>query len=288
MNTILVTGANGALGQALVADLQKDPLINVIGLGRISSTSETIALDVTDKVEIAKALDLYRPNLIYHLAATFEHDLKKALEVNTYSSIHFLEAIKNKKLKTRMVLIGSAAEYGAVTPEENPIREDRVLAPISYYGLSKAWQSQLMSKYASEGVNVVLARVFNLSGSYISTRLLAGRLMEQIAQYERKECKQIALGPLSAIRDYISIEEACKQLLAIANHGASGQIYHIASGKPIVVRELILQVLKNHGIDSSKLVEGTHLTNRFGVDVPVMYADISKTSILLKNYSLLC
>jgi len=148
-------------------------------------------------------------------------------------------------------LIGSAAEYGVVRLEENPIREDRVLNPVSIYGLTKAWQTQLAGYYASSGVDVVVARVFNLDGPRLSERLFIGRLQKQIAEVLACQKTVIELGPLTAIRDYVSTDEAADQVLAIAEHGETGRVYHVASGLPVKMRDILVRYLSIHKLDAS-------------------------------------
>ena len=281
--TILVTGATGALGRSLTSYLRRNKYIKIIAISKKNTVENSYVVDILNEAEVTEAIATHKPDLIFHLAATFVHDLNLSIKVNLLTSVSILEAIKKQNLPIRLVLIGSAAEYGIVTEDENPICEDHNLAPVSIYGLTKSWQSDLVNYYACNGVDVVLARIFNLMGDNISSQLLVGRLMNQIAQFKRNERTHIELGPLNAIRDYISLEDACEQLLLIANKGSSGQIYHVASGKPILMRDLVLKFLKTHGISTSKLIEAEHLTNHSGIDVPIMYANTSKTMNLFNK-----
>ena len=63
--------------------------------------------------------------------------------MNTQGVRHLLDALEEEKLRSRVVVMGSAAEYGVTAPEENPLSEDRILRPVSIYGLTKAFQTQL-------------------------------------------------------------------------------------------------------------------------------------------------
>jgi GDP-4-dehydro-6-deoxy-D-mannose reductase len=69
---------------------------------------------------------------------------------------------------------------------------------------------------------VVVARVFNLDGIGIKERLFVGRLQKQIEEVLAGKKSVIELGSLSATRDYVSTDEAAKQLLAIAEQGFLG------------------------------------------------------------------
>ena len=276
MKTVLVTGSTGVLGQAVIRCLNKDGNYNIIATSR-NGEDEDKRLDVTDHAQLAAVIDREKPELILHLAATFVNDFDEAYAVNVEASRQLLETVRRSAMKTRVLLIGSAAEYGVIQPEENPVREDHVLTPVSVYGLTKAWQTQLAGLYAGSGVDVAVARVFNLEGGDLSERLFIGRLQKQIDEVLAGKQSVIELGPLDATRDYISIDEAAVQILAVAKRGESGQVYNVASGVPVTMREILARYLEKNKLDISVVHESASLSQRAGYDVPVIYADMNKT-----------
>jgi nucleoside-diphosphate-sugar epimerase len=171
-----------------------------------------------------------------------------------------------------------------VHPDENPVREDRVLRPVSVYGMTKAWQTQLAGLYAARGVDVAVARVFNLEGPGMSERLFVGRLQKQIQEVLAGSRQVIELGPLDATRDYLSTAEAAEQLLAIAAYAPAGSIHHVASGVPVTMRALMERMLAASGLDAGIVRENRELSNRSGYDVPAIYADVGATMALLKQW----
>lgn len=282
MHTVLITGASGALGKAVVKCLAQDNYFRIISTSRTKETSDCQFLDVSDNAQIQQLIESTKPRLIIHLAATFHNDYENAYLINVASAKCILDSVEQFKLNTRVLLIGSAAEYGAVTPEENPIRESHALNPVSVYGLTKAWQSQLAKLYASNGVDVLVARVFNLEGVGLSDRLFIGRVNKQISAFLHGSQSVIETGPLNAARDYITIDEAVKQTIAIAKHGTTGNVYHVASGVPVVMRDLLNRLLSEHHIEMSVVRESAGFSNRSGYDVPVIFADINKTKNLMR------
>lgn len=283
MKKILITGAAGALGRAVLQELKKVKEYHLTATCKASNLVvddkvHWVSCDVSDLGQLTAAFNSSKPDLILHLGAAFTlENVSDAYQSNVAPAAHLLELVQNSNLTTRVVLIGASAEYGAVTPEQNPITEECALYPVSWYGLSKAWQSQLLGFYANRGVDVVCARIFNLYGPGLSNRLFAGRLQNQINAVKRGHQSVIEVGALESIRDYLSTEEAARQLMAIALKGASGNVYHIASGQPISMRDFLLFQLKLNNLSTSLIHESAAHSNHQGYDVKVLYADMQKT-----------
>jgi GDP-4-dehydro-6-deoxy-D-mannose reductase len=279
---VLVTGAGGALGRALSARLRSDPGADVVLAGRrVEGLAGAIRLDVTDRLAVDAAIARVQPDLVFHAAGSFSGDFDADLAVNAWSSRHLLDATLAHRPQARVVLIGSAAEYGRIEAADNPVPETRALAPVSVYGCTKAIQTQLASQYAGErGANVVIARLFNLLADGMSQRLFVGRVQQQMDQVRRGERQRIELGTLDTQRDYVDAAMAVEQLLAIARRGDVGRVYHVGSGRPLRVRELLHRMLGEHGLDPA-IVDEVAAPARRGYDAPIIYADITRTSALL-------
>lgn len=282
---VLVTGATGGLGKHLLEHFRTH------GSGEVFSSSRTgdlanplhLACDLAQAGAIRGLLEQVRPQQVFHLAADFSDEFALSLAVNFASSVELLNWAEAQPTPVRVLLIGSAAEYGVVKPEENPIHEGRALAPVSAYGASKACQSQLVALYAARGVDVRCARLFNLRGPGLSERMFVGRIAAQIEQILSGSRSAITCGPLSAARDFISIPEALAQLTAIMQHGLPGHIYHVGSGKAKTMHELLIEELHLNGLASAPIQESAGFSNRAGYDVPIIYANIEKTLLLMQN-----
>lgn len=285
--SVLITGARGGLGRAWMAALQARGHVVYASTRDGSGGSHTC--DLHSAGAFTALLEQLRPQVVLHLAADFGGDLSQAMAVNFQSSLELLAWAKTRAPETRIVLVGTAAEYGVVKPDAGAIAETQALAPVSAYGMSKACQTQLVHLYASQGVNVVCARLFNLrpdpGAPPLSARMFVGRVSQQIAEIQAGSREYIEVGPLSAQRDFIGITQAIQQLNAILELGAVGEIYHVASGVPISMRELLAQELAAAGLSFDRVRSAPELSNRTGLDVPIIYADISKTQRLLARYS---
>jgi nucleoside-diphosphate-sugar epimerase len=286
MDTAMIFGATGALGAAVTSKLRSTKKYRVITASRKSVThsGQTVSTDLKDVSRTAELLREYRPSVIINAAVSFSSDFAESYEINVEASKNLLESIRTIGLNCRCVLIGSAAEYGAVNQQLNPISESQALAPVSVYGLTKSWQSLLAPLYARLGVHVVIARVFNLDGVKNAAHLFLGQVDRQIEEFLAGKRSAIEVGPISAIRDYLSVEQAAEQIVAIAELGESGSVYHVASGDPVSMHDVLLRRLERANVSYSVVKTSPIFSNRTGYDVQVIYADTTKTVALLKKW----
>lgn len=280
---ILVTGAAGFLARPLLELLRKENH-ELHGVDfRPVQAAVSHQCDLGNAAEVAALIRAVQPDRVFHLAGTFTNEFAADFTGNVTTTQHLLEAVCTSAPAARVVLIGSAAEYGCVRPEENPVPEDHPLAPVSLYGWSKVCQTHLAGFYHRvRGADVVLARLFNLSGKGASPRLFVGRLNEQIARFNRGETQEILVGNLNSVRDYVSTDEAARQLAGIANHGQAGKVYHVGSGVPVKMRDLLERMLAEAGIglESVRVAVGEPAGK---LDIPMIFADMQRTKALLQT-----
>jgi len=281
---ILVTGASGFVGRHLLDYLKKYPDSNCTGLARTSSNEDNnLACNLSDLTQIDNVIKRLKPGLIFHTAGSFSNHFETDLESNVVCTKNILESIKEYSPASRIVLMGSAAEYGEIKNEENPVAEDHPLNPISIYGWSKAAHTQLAQLYSKTyGLDIVIARTFNLLGKGMSDRLFIGRIEKQIQSIRSGESQRISVGNLDAERDYIDINEACVLYDKIARKGKAGEVYNVGSGKAISMRTLLKNLLQQEELDFSIVDENSREKNTPHTEVSVIYANIDKVKKLVE------
>lgn len=277
-----MTGAAGALGRLLTARLERDRSVELVRSDREGAGGPgLVPCDVTDGAAVAALLARTRPDRIFHLAGSASGDFARDRAVNADAARFLCEAVLAAGPRPRIVVIGSAAEYGVVAPAENPVTEAHPLRPLSVYGLTKAFQTQVATFYAARhDVDIVVARLFNLLAPGLHEGLFAGRAERLIARFRRGEIATLDFGNLGSTRDYVEGAEAVDQLLRIADRGAGGEVYHVASGRPVVMRDLLARLLREAAIDPGVVREEPARPTPMGTDVPVIYADTTKTRAL--------
>jgi GDP-4-dehydro-6-deoxy-D-mannose reductase len=286
---ILVTGASGCLGRLLLDHLHtRLPPYEVWSSSRATLDRPLhVPCDLAKEADIDRLIERTRPDVVFHLAGSFTGDYASDFAVNADAARHLLDALRRHRLRTRVALIGSAAEYGIVRPEDNPISESRALRPMSLYGTSKAYQTLLAGHYASQhGMDVVVARLFNLFATGLSERLFVGRVERQIREIRAGTRQAVEIGDLSAQRDYINGVDAVQALMTIAARGAPGEVYNIGSGAPTTMRDLLARMLQEAGLDFAVVRESRLSSSRSGYDLPVIYADTNRTGCLARSPAL--
>lgn len=286
MKTVLITGANSVLGKTLSNRITSKYGWRLIKTTRTIRSSKYEKLNVRNKQAVYKIIKQRKPDLIFHLAATYSSNLSSSFKTNVLGAEHLLNGISKTakaKKKIRLVLIGSAAEYGKVLTSESPVKESQLLRPISIYGLTKAWQTQLGLQWSSVGYDVVVARVFNLMGSGFSKRLFIGHLENEIRRVKLGEKKYIQTGSLDSIRDYIHVNQAVDQIMAIGLHGTAGEVYNVGSGKAIKIRSLLKKMLAKNKLKNSIVKYKKNKNKKEHSNIHKVVASISKINKLMKS-----
>lgn len=281
---VLILGANGFTGRELIRHLERSAAHEIYCAAlSMPQQPRSFECDLTCAESVLSLVERLRPDQVYHLAGRFTNDYEVDYPANVVSTKNLLDSIRKLQIDCRVLLIGSSAEYGLVEPNENPVDEKHELNPVSVYGLTKVYQTQLMRLYhAVHRMDVVLARPFNLLGRGVSPKLFVGRVQQQIESYVKGEISKIVLGNLRHRRDYISVEKAVAAYELIMNHGQAGEVYNVGSGHSIAIHELLKNMLSEHGL-SMDIVE-EQLNDGVGkLDIKDLYADLSKISSLKKK-----
>ncbi len=278
---VLVLGASGFTARHLIEILSAGP-DNEIYCSSLSDEpgDNWIECDLTVQAATDSLLDQVQPDQIYQLAGSFTNHYETDYLSNVVASRNILESVLKKKRDCRVLLVGSAAEYGLVSPEDNPVLEDHPLNPISIYGLTKVYQSDLMRFFRNvHDANVVMARPFNLVGKGISDKLFPGAVHKQIEEYKAGQRSRIILGNLSHRRDYIKVEAAVKYYELIMKTGRAGEVYNVGSGKGMTTRDLLKAIMEETGL-SMDLVEERPVNDANKLDVKEVVADVTKVNSL--------
>ena len=249
MKNILITGASGFIGSALIKriqsnkDLQKYKLFAVDKHnGEFSESVEFIKMGV----ESSNFIDLVKdiaPAKCFHLAAQTsgylsEKDPNIDIETNICGVSNLCLALKDLPI-TEINFTSSMAVYGNVFnkysgPETNP---------VSVYGITKLSGEFLLKRLKNYGHKLRIFRLFNVYGvGQDLNNLDQGMLSIYIAQ-ALKNSEIIIKGKNNRTRDFIHVDDVTSNLLKNYNELGEGT-YDIGTGKEISVENLISLIIK--------------------------------------------
>lgn len=164
--TILITGACGEIGQALIEALSEDPQSRIISLDlkplpdHLVGKSNHFQEDLLNKNFLREMEEKYTFKEIYHLAAvlstTAEHNPTLAHQVNTCVTIDLLDLATRQSHKNgfsvKFLFPSSIAVYGMPDLETKssspPVKETQWTEPITMYGCSKLYCEKVGTYYS--------------------------------------------------------------------------------------------------------------------------------------------
>lgn len=258
----VITGVTGSGGSYLAEHIVRNhPEVEVHGLSRWHSTTASHNLaeiqdqvtvhecDLNDLGSVLEALELIKPDAVFHLAA---HANVRAsfttpnavLSNNILGTSNLFEAIRLLKLDPVVQLCSTSEVYGQVDPKYVPIKEDAPLKPASPYAVSKVAQDLLGQVYhVSYGMRVVRTRMF----TYLNPRrtdLFATAFARQVARIERGLQKEMVHGNLDSVRTIIDVRDAMRAYWVATVKGEPGAVYNIGGSTTMKVGEF-LEILKS-------------------------------------------
>ena len=287
---ILITGGSGFVGQWMCRRLiaRGDAVFagtfgQATGPSVLSDTERErvtwLPLDSGSDADIAGALDQSMPDAVVHLAGiAFAPDATaapaKAFEVNALGAFRLLHALSTTSAKSvRILIVGSAEQYGAHPASEHPLDESTTQSPVTVYAASKAAQEVIALQMArSTGLGVVCTRSFNHSGFGQSAQFLLPSLVARVRALAPRG-GVLRLGNETPVRDYLHVADVAAAYDALLERGQPGEAYNVSSGQGVTVRDVADRVLKQLGIVAE--VSGDTALMR-PVDVPVLVGDNAK------------
>jgi GDP-4-dehydro-6-deoxy-D-mannose reductase len=289
--TILVTGAAGFAGSHLLEHLSpvacgavasgfSRKTIDLVAWARSAPPSELAGLarwetvDLLDRDRVRKRIAELRPSQVYHCAGAAHVGDSWArttdtLATNVLATHYLLDAIRRASVPCRVLVPGSAHVYA---PSAVPIAEDARLAPASPYALSKLAQEQLSAQaFAHDGVETILARVFNHSGPRQNPSFVASSMARQIALIERGGLEPvIKVGNLEAQRDLTDVRDTVRAYAMLMDRGTPGTVYNIATGVARPTRAVLETLLAHARVSVRVEVDPARLRPN---DIPVLVGD---------------
>lgn len=261
----IITGVSGFVGSHL-AQLLLTKKIEVIGINHPKYSTNNLK-GFADKISIVTCDLLDKKSLkekiknsgsvdyIFHLAAysspskSFENP-KETIENNLFGELNLLEILKDLNSKAKILIVGSADEYGEVNQKYLPVNESTPLNPNSPYAVSKVAQDFLgLQFYLNSKLNVIRVRPFNHIGPRQSSAFVVSSFASQIAKLEKKGGGILKVGNLDSWRDFTDVRDMCEAYYLTLSKGMVGEVYNLGSGKAYKIADILEKLISFTKID---------------------------------------
>lgn len=268
---VLVTGASGFIGQAMVKYLL-DNCVNVIAVD-ITPCKKRICDERVLDLRVPGALDPYidKETVVFHFAAHADvassvTDPRKDFELNIRMLFEVLESVR--RAECQLIFPSTASIFD--TSNKLPLSERAYVKPTSPYAAAKvAGEAYCAAYHRSYGLNIKIARMFSVYGKGMNRFAIH----DMIRKIQKNKYEIDLLGDGNQIRDYLYIDDAVKGLVIIANNGVPGEDYNLASGTAVRLIDLAHQIAELMDLPNIKI---NPTGQSFPGDVSKWYADISK------------
>lgn len=285
--TTLITGAAGFVGRyAIRAFAAQGDAVHAMLLPQETLSAPDAALctvhfcDLLDSEGIAALLCAVQPDRILHLAAQSSVALswrapQRTADINIRGTLGLLEAARNLPDAPRILLVGSAEQYGTLTPEQIPVREETPLHPENIYAATKAAAEQLGLLYHhAYGLPVIGVRAFNHCGAGQSDIFVVSDFCRQTAEIERgMRAAVIRTGNVTVQRDFTDVRDVVRAYSMLLQSGRAGEIYNVGSGRAVALSEILTQLQAMSRVPFALETDPEKLRP---ADVPVIAADITR------------
>jgi GDP-4-dehydro-6-deoxy-D-mannose reductase len=212
---------------------------------------QTHQVDLLDRDRVDGLVREIQPQWVFHLAALSSpaaswDDPAATIATNAGLEANLLAAVVTQKPMPRVVVVGSADEYGRPAGRARRLDEATPLRPLTPYGVSKVTQDLLALQYhLSHGLATIRMRPFNHAGPRQAPHFAVASFAQQIARIELgTQPPVLKVGNLDARRDFTDVRDIARAYLLAAEKGIPGEVYNIGSGTAPRLRELVDLLLK--------------------------------------------
>lgn len=248
--SVMVTGGCGFIGSHLVMHvLRHCPTLRVVNVDAMQYNSRKPSVDKEciqrythveldlSKDDILTVLRAHKVTLVMHLAAQTHVDRSFGNSVqfshdNVVGTHRLLESVREYGGVKRLFHMSTDEVYGEVFEH---VKEVARMNPTNPYAATKCAAEHLVSAYAhAYGLNMVIARCNNVYGSQQFPDKIVPLFTMQLLRGE--PCSIHGSG--EARRHFLHVEDCCRAIICIAEHGRSHEVYNIASEDEVTVNEM--------------------------------------------------
>lgn len=250
--TIMLTGANGFVGRNYIKSLNpySQPVLTVDIQAPTLTENPKLpvtwrACDLCNKNAVFDLIATHKPSAIIHMAAISDVGREDAIKLNVSMANNIFHAIVEtyKDDKPKLILAGSAAEYGDINDGEVPPDEYGLLNPLEPYAESKVIISRVAHAYRRDfNIPITILRFANIYGPRQETTKLVPRLVKAAVEGDTITLN----GQGTPTRQWIYIDDVILAIDAALRHmeGTLGAVYNIGSPSEVSLKAIARMVLQ--------------------------------------------
>ena len=274
---VLITGGAGFIGSHIVRRLQAEGH-EAVALDNLSTGLKENLPEGTEHVEmdvcsegLENVIAVGDFDAIVHLAGQTMvnvsiEDPAFDAQQNILGSVHVLEAARKNGVK-RVVFASTAASYGDVLEAELPVKESKLLSPMSFYGLSKVTVEHYLDMYHKIfGLDYVVLRFANVYGERQGDGGEGG-VVSIFTRLLRTGSSLTVFGNGEQTRDFIYAGDVAAANVAALSVDAPSGVYNISTQSETSVNQLILYLAHVSGCEPQVVYQ------------PVREGDIYRSSL---------
>ncbi|OGV96079.1 hypothetical protein A2W24_00890 [Microgenomates group bacterium RBG_16_45_19] len=287
MKRVLITGISGFAGSHLAESLVRKKKYEIYGTVFGDGYQpvgvpkhQLVKLNLIDREATLTLIKKIQPEWIFHLAALSSpaksfFDPRETLTNNIEAQVNILDGALGDKKIERLLVIGSAEEYGQVTENDLPIDEKVNLNPVSPYAVSKIAQDFLGRQYfLSHQLPVIRVRPFNHTGERQAPLFVVPAFAKQIAEIEKSKTEAtMKVGNLKSYRDFSDVKDMVEAYRLAMEQGKLGEVYNLGSGQAYQIERVLTELLLMSRV---KIKVVTDPKRWQPSDVPKLVADSGK------------
>lgn len=237
-------------------------------------------LNLTDRDKTQALVKDIQPQWLFHLAALSSpaqsfNDPLGTMTNNIEAQVNLLDGALAVEALEKILIVGSAEEYGLINIKDLPLTEATDLRPLSPYAVSKIAQDFMgLQYYLSFGLPVIRVRPFNHTGPRQAPAFVVPAFAKQIAEIEAgKQAPKLKVGNLEATRDFTDVADMMRAYRLAMEKGEIGEVYNLGSGKEYKIGGILEQLL---ALARVKIEVVTDPDKMKPADVPRLAADCGK------------
>jgi GDPmannose 4,6-dehydratase len=280
----IITGVGGQDGSYLaellldrgydVVGLVRDPAHDHPNLAAIRDEVELAAADLLDEAGLRVLLREHRPTEVYNLASPsfVPRSWDKPVETAEFAAVgvtSLLEAVRSVGEPIRVYQASSSEIFGE--PAEWPQTERTPLAPVTPYGVAKAYGHFIVGSYRRRyGMHVSCGILYNHESPRRPQTFLPSKVAHAAARRE-----PVSLGDLDAQRDWGYAKDYVEAMWRMLQQREPGD-YVIATGELHTVGELAEIAYAHVGLDWREHVRVDESLKRGQAELHHLVGDAAK------------